>query len=432
MIRLNERKEPQHNIETEKFIDIDTLYLSLSQHTGTFSKSTVSLNQKVEESQLIAEASGYISSNLHSPVSGIIEKITYFNHPILKKNETIIIRNLNEPKKYSYINDVDRFSKEILLEKIKSAGTVGLGGAVFPTHVKLNPPKKIDTLIINGCECEPYLACDYRLMVEKSKEIFKGIEIVAKILEPKAIYLGIEENKLEAIKKFNLIISTKKFNLPNVEIKVLKSSYPQGGEKQLIYSITKRKVPIGKLPFDVGCVVFNVATVFAIFEAIYYNKPLIERIVTFAGKALKKPKNLWIKIGTTLRELFDKKVLEFCCEPTKIIFGGPMMGIAIDSLDYPILKGTGGVLFLTDKEIDLRDETNCIRCARCVDICPMGLLPLEFVKHIKENFYSELNEFYIMDCIECGCCAYNCPAKIPIVNYIKLGKQILKDLKNET
>ena len=321
------------------------------------------------------------------------------------------------------MHNLDKFNKKDILEIIRKAGIVGMGGASFPTVVKLNPPKPIDTLIINGCECEPYLACDYRLMVEQAEDIFRGVEIVCRLLNPKRVIFAIEDNKSEAIKKFNRLISTRKFLLPEPKVAILPTRYPQGGEKQLIYTLTRRRVPLGSIPFEVGCLVDNVGTIFAIYQAVYLKKPLIERVVTFAGDALVEPKNIRIKLGTTLRELFNAGVLKFKQEPAKIIYGGPMMGIALSSLDYPILKGTSGILFLSLSQVDIQEESNCIHCSRCVDSCPMRLLPLEFVKRVKHNEYGGLNDFYIKDCIECGVCSYVCPAKIPLVHYIKLGKK---------
>ncbi|MCM8826012.1 MAG: electron transport complex subunit RsxC [Candidatus Omnitrophica bacterium] len=422
MVKVEEYKLPQHNISSEKFFQPTRLYLPLAQHTGKPSQPLVRKGDYVEEAQLIASQDGLISTCLHSPSKGRVVDIDEFNHPVLKRAKAIIIECDNQPKNYSLRKDIDSLSKLELLDIIKKSGIVGMGGAAFPTYVKLLPPKSIDTLIINGCECEPYLASDYRLMVEKLEGIFKGIEIIYKILEPKTIFFCIEDNKPEAIKKLNLLINTKKFKLPFISLRVLKTFYPQGGEKQLIYSVTKRRVPSSKLPFDVGCLVHNVATCFAIYEAVYWDKPLIERLVSFVGDALVSPKNLWIKIGTSLKELKEKGIINFKFEPKKIICGGPMMGIALESLDYPVLKGSGGFLFLS-KEVDLKEELPCIRCARCVDACPMGLLPLEYAKRVKAGDYDKLQEFNIKDCIECGCCAYICPSNIPLVHYIKIGKR---------
>jgi len=421
MIKVEERKNPQHNLKTEKFLSPKKLYLSLRQHIGAPSKEIVKIKEKVEEAQVLAEPQARVSSYLSSPKKGEVVNIDYFNHPILGRDKMIVIRCDSEEKKYSERKDIAMIPKDELLRVIKEAGVVGMGGAGFPTYIKLQPPQKVDTLIINGCECEPYLAGDYRLMIENMEGIFKGIEIITKIIEPERIFFCVEDNKPEAIKKINSILALKKYNLASTQLVVLKSAYPQGGEKQLIYKVTKRKVPSGGLPLDVGCLVHNVATCFSIYEAVYFSKPLIERIVTFAGDALETPKNIWLKIGTLIPELFERGILKFKKEPKKVIFGGPMMGIALKNLDYPILKTTGGVLFLSD-EVDFEEESRCLHCARCVDVCPMGLVPLEFVKYVKNKEYARLNEIFIKDCIECGMCSFACPAKIPIVHYIKIGK----------
>lgn len=420
MIKIEDYKEPQHDLPTEKFLNPSKVYLPLSQHTGKPSTPAVKVGDMVEEGQVIATQTALICASIHSPCQGPILRIENYYHPNLKRAESIFIENSGVEKEYKLRKEIDNLVKDQLLEIVKNSGIVGLGGAAFPTHVKLTPPKKIDTLIINGCECEPYLACDYRLMVENTEEIFKGVEIISKIIEPKNVIFAVEDNKPDAIKNINLLINAHKY----IKLRVIKTNYPQGGEKQLIYAVTKRKVPGGKLPFDVGCLVHNVATIFAIYESVYWGKPLIERLVSFAGDALTTPKNIWVKIGTTLQELFDNKILQFKGEPKKIICGGPMMGVALDSLNYPILKGTGGFLFLNEPVSEL-EEQSCIRCARCVDACPMNLLPLEYPKRIKKEEYNSLNDFNINDCIECGCCAYECPAKIPLVHYIKIGKRYL-------
>lgn len=424
MIRLTENKEPQHNLSSGKFLNPSKLYLHLSQHTGTPAIPCVKKGDEVEEGEIIAKTNGLISTQLHAPMRGKVIDITNWYHPTLKRSPAIILQCQDQPKEYCRHEDnqIELLTKKEILEAVSDNGIVGMGGAAFPTHVKLNPPRKIDTLIINGCECEPYLACDYRLMVENLIEIFKGIKLISKLINPEKIVFAIEENKPEAIKKANLLISTKKFDLPPIESFTLKTAYPQGGEKQLIRSVTKKMVPPKKLPLDVGCLVHNVATCFAIYEAVYLNKPLVERLVSFCGDALKAPKNIWVKIGTTLKELVDKGILEFRNDPKKIICGGPMMGVALDSLDYPILKNAGGFLFLSRQCSNLK-ENPCLRCNRCVDTCPMNLLPLEYVKRVKKEDYRSLSELNITDCIECGCCTYGCPAKIPIVHYIKTGKK---------
>ncbi|MCM8830853.1 MAG: electron transport complex subunit RsxC [Candidatus Omnitrophica bacterium] len=418
-MKVEENKEPQHNLYSEKFLNPNILYLPLSQHTGKQSTPIIKVNDLVEEGETIATEDGYISARLHAPKKGKVIDIVDFAHPILKRAKAIVLECLDEEKKFEENKNVNTLSREELLECIKNSGIVGMGGAAFPTHVKLNPPKKIDTLIINGCECEPYLAADYRLMVENIEGIFLGINIISKILQPQKIIIAIEDNKKDAIKSINSIINLKK--IPNISLKVLKSSYPQGGEKQLIYTLTKRIVSLGKLPFDVGCLVQNVSTCFAIYQAVYYNKPLIERLVTFAGDALVSPKNIWVKIGTTLKELFDKKILEFKVEPKKIICGGPMMGIALDSLDYPILKATSGFLFL-NKPVGFLEEKPCIRCGECIRNCPMRLMPCLINLYTLNQSFKEAEKLGALDCIECGVCSFVCPAKRFLVQSIKIAK----------
>ena len=428
MIHVKEYKEPQHNLKSEKFFTPKKLYLPLSQHTGKPSLVCIKPGEIVEEGQKIAKEAGFISASLHAPTKGKILNIDIWHHPNLKKQECIIMQCEDEQKNYTPRKDIASLSKKEILEIIKDSGIVGMGGAAFPTQVKLNPPKPIDTLIINGCECEPYLAADYRLMVENLSQVFNGVEIICKLIEPKQVIFAVEQNKPDAIKGINRYINTKKVKLPNPKLIILKSTYPQGGEKQLIHSTSRRKVPPGKLPFDVGCLVHNVGTCFAIYDAIYLTKPLIERLVSFCGDALKEPKNIWVKIGTPLQALFDEKILQFKDEPKKIICGGPMMGLALDNLEYPILKGTGGFLFLKDLVEEII-ETPCLRCARCVDACPMNLLPLEYVKRVKKEEYKALLDFNIGACMDCGCCTYECPAKIPIGHYIKVGKDYVPNGK---
>jgi electron transport complex protein RnfC len=427
MLKIAEHKDPQHNLKTEKFLSAEKLYLPLSQHTGKPSKICVEKKEIVEKNQLIAKSDGFISTSLHAPAKGKILEIKKHFHPKFGKIESIILKtepdyNQASPLRHSFV--LEKTPNEDNLTAIAEAGVVGMGGAGFPTQVKLNPPKKIDTLIINGCECEPYLASDYRLMVENLEEIFRGIEVIYKLVKPKEIIFAVEENKEEAIKKINSFINTKKINTPKIKLKVLRSRYPQGGEKQLIYSLTKKKVSGQMLPFDVGCIVDNVATCFAIYEAVYLRQPLTRRIVTFCGDALVESKNLWLNIGTTLGELIDKKIIEFKEDPKKIIFGGPMMGDTIVDLSTPVLKTTSGILFL--KKLPEEEESACIRCGRCINYCPMDLMPLEYVKMVKNKKYENLEDYQIKDCIECGCCSYICPAQIPVLDYIKLGKEKIK------
>ncbi|MDD4955211.1 MAG: electron transport complex subunit RsxC [Candidatus Omnitrophica bacterium] len=422
MLKVTKSEEPKHNLPCEKFLTPRKLYLPLSQHTGKPSKICVNLQDTVERGQAIAVEDGFISSRLHAPEKAKIIDICEWYHPVLKKAKCIVMEPIEEQEhKFTPREKVNNLDKEALLKIITDNGIVGMGGAAFPTHVKLSPPKKIETLIINGCECEPYLNSDSRLMTEKLDEIFKGVEVICRIIEPKEVIFAVEDNKTEAIKKLHLVFSIKKYKLPNLTLKILKTAYPQGGEKQLIYFLKNRKVPAGGLPLDVGCLVHNVATCFAIYEAVYFDKPLIERLVTFAGDALAQPKNIWVKIGTPIYELFDKGILRFKNEPRKIICGGPMMGIALDNLNYPVLKGTGGFLFLSEN-YSLGEEGPCIRCGSCVRECPMSLMPT-LIDLAARNENWQLAAIYgSADCIECGICSYVCPTRRWLVQSIKQAK----------
>ncbi len=421
MITIAGHKEPQSLKPSDKFLTPKKLYLPLSQHTGNPAKLCVKASDLVEEGQLIAEADGHISSNLHAPASAKVVSIEHYNHPVLQRAETVILETTGSPKQYTPHLEVKSLKKDELLSRIAQAGIVGMGGAAFPTHVKLKPPKKIITLIINGCECEPYLACDHRLMLENLKQIFLGIEIICRIIEPSKVIFAIEENKADVVKQLNLYINTKKFNLPPLEAAILPHEYPQGSEKQLIYNTCGRKVPSGKLPLDVGCLVHNVGTCFAIYEAVYCSKPLIERLVSFCGEALVAPKNIWLKVGTSLRELFEQKILEFRKEPEKIICGGPMMGIALDSLDYPILKSSGGFVFLSG-DVSLGEEGPCIRCGSCIRECPVWLMPTLIDISSRNQRWDQTLAYGAKDCIECGVCSYVCPTNRRLLQSIKRAK----------
>ncbi|MBN2483214.1 MAG: electron transport complex subunit RsxC [Candidatus Omnitrophica bacterium] len=422
MIHVKEHKEPQHGRRCEKFVTPKKLYLPLSQHIGKPAELKVKLKDQVNAFDALAEYSALVSSRIHAPLGGVVTAIDNCPHPVLLRSLGVTLQCTGDSPQLTQREHIENLHKDELLGIIKDAGIVGMGGACFPTYLKLSPPQPVDTFLVNGCECEPYLACDYRLMEEETESILRGAELVARIIDPKQIYFCIEENKPAAIKKFNLALSMKKYRLPESRLVILKSQYPQGGERQLIHQVTRRAVPCGKLPFDVGCLVQNVATLCAIYEAVYFSKPLVERIVTFAGDCLREPKNLWVKIGTSIKELFDEKILEFDREPEKVIHGGPMMGISIENLDYPILKGTSGVLFFSKDEVAPLEGV-CIRCGRCVDACPMNLFPSEIIRRVKHKQFDRLDEVFLSDCIECGCCTYVCPAKIPLVHYIKEGKR---------
>jgi len=349
-------------------------------------------------------------------------------HPVLgKPQDAIVIEKtsdddweLLEPAK-SY----EEFSRDEIIERIKEAGIVGLGGATFPTHVKLNPPKdkKIDVLIINGAECEPYLTVDYRLMLEMSEKIIRGIRALMKALGVEKAIIGIEDNKPKAIRRM------KEAAGDGIEVRVLKTKYPQGAEKQLIYALTKRIVPSGGLPMDVGVVVQNVGTAFAVYEAIELGKPLIERAVTVTGEGVKKPINIIARIGTLASELIELAGGMDEANVDRVVFGGPMMGIAVPKIDIPVMKGTSGITVMTKEVVGEKESFPCIRCGGCVKACPMYLQPFQLYLYSSNRLYDRAVDEGLMDCMECGSCSYVCPANIDLVKSFKLAKKVYRALK---
>jgi electron transport complex protein RnfC len=400
--------------------------LPLSQHTGSPAEPIVKAGEPVKACFEIAKATGFVSSPIHASISGKITKICNSTTPVSNRALSIFIESQGDEDrdfKAKERRDPNGLSAEELISIIRDAGIVGLGGAAFPTHVKLSPPKNkpIDTVILNGAECEPYLTCDQRLMIENPTEILKGLEIILKILNAKNAYIAIEDNKQPAIYAMEKALRSTQYAVRCTQISVLRTKYPQGAEKQIIRSILNRTVPAGGLPMDVGCVVQNVQTAYAIYEAVYSGKPLIERAVTLTGSCLKEPVNIRVRIGTTLKDLIDF-IGGFKKEPKKIIMGGPMMGLAQYTMDVPIVKGTSGVLFLSEDEALHTEESVCIRCGKCIEACPMQLAPTTLMYRVKREFFGEAKDLGIASCFECGACAYECPAKIPLLDYMKYGK----------
>lgn len=404
----------------------------LGQNLGAPSKPVVKKGDMVKVGQLLAEAGGFISTNIHSPVSGKVFKIDNAIDGSGYKTPAIII-NVDGDEwdggidvSTKIVGEITLGSKEII-EKIKNAGVVGMGGATFPTYVKLMPPpgKTAEYLIINGVECEPYLTADHRLMLEKGREIVIGTRIMMKALNVSKAFIGIENNKPDAIEHMRELVKP----YDGIEIQTLKVQYPQGGEKQLIKASVNREVPSGKLPIEVGCVVQNVGTAFAVYEAVQKNKPLFERVVTVTGKAVKKPSNFLTRIGTPISQLIEA-AKGLPDNTGKIIGGGPMMGKAMSSLDVPVVKGSSGVLLMKKEESLRKTENPCIRCSKCTYVCPMGLEPFLLSKAAKLGNFEMAENESIMDCIECGSCQYGCPAGIPLLDYLRLGKlkvgQIMK------
>jgi len=425
-----EKKEETENKSIVNFPEPELVAVFLSQHTGRRAEPLVGLGDKVRVGQKIGEAAGFISAPIHSSVSGKVISLEGRVHPASQRKDlAIIIENNGENQLDSSIQPSRNFedlTKEALLEIIREKGLVGLGGAMFPTHVKLSSPKPVDTLIINGCECEPYLSSDNRVMVEYPQEIFTGIRIAEKILGINKIFIGIEDNKVEAMKKL-----TNSSNRPsNVEIVSLKTKYPQGAEKMLIKKILDRQVPEKGLPLDVGVVVLNVSTIFAIYQAVVKGVPLIERVVTLCGENLSEPGNYLVKIGTLLKDIvhycFAGREGEYS-EKYELKMGGPIMGISQLSLDTSVIKGTTGFTILRKYPVEVSLERDCIKCGRCVEACPMELYPLYYAFYGKRGEWAKAVEYKVENCIECGCCEYICSSKISLLSFIKKERQYARN-----
>lgn len=400
--------------------------LPLSQHTGSPAEPVVKPGDTVSVGSQIARATGFVSSPIHASISGKVARIHHSPAPASGRVPSIFIESQggeDQEFRVKERNDVYSLSAEEIISIVSSSGIVGLGGAAFPTHVKLSPPKnkKIDTIILNGAECEPYLTCDHRIMMESSAEILKGLEVILRALDVKNAYIAIEDNKLPAIYAMEKAIRNAQYALRNTRLAVLRTKYPQGAEKQIIKAILNRNVPAGGLPMDVGCIVQNVGTVYAVYEAVYLSKPLIERAVTLTGPCLNEPVNIRVRVGTLVSDLVEA-IGGFKTQPRKIVMGGPMMGIAQYTMDVPIVKGTSGILFLSEEELLRDEESVCIRCGKCIEVCPMGLVPTTLMYRVKKDLFAEAKGLGIMNCYECGSCAYSCPAKIPLLDYMKFGK----------
>lgn len=407
------------------------VYVPIAQHIGIPSEIIVERKEKVEIGQVIAKSSGFVSSNIHAPVAGTVTKLDMIVDSSGYKKQCIVIRTdqKNEANfetiNYPLKKEIHMEPKDIL-EHISASGIVGLGGATFPSHVKLDlkNDNKVDCLIINGVECEPYLTADHRLMLEKADEIVVGIQILMRALHIDSAVVGIENNKKDAIKVLKLAAMSD----PRIKIAALKVKYPQGSEKQLIKSILNREVPKGGLPMDVGVIVHNVGTIFAIYQSVQYNLPLIERVVTVTGKKVEEASNFWVKIGTPIKDLVQEA--GGLPEGTrKIINGGPMMGKAIKNTDVPVTKGTSGILIISQEEASRQESKNCIRCSNCVFVCPMGLEPHLLMTLSEKGLYERAASEDIMTCIECGSCSYVCPSHRPLLDYIRFGKNIVKKLE---
>ncbi len=397
--------------------------IPLQQHLGAPAEPLCKAGDSVRIGDKIGEAKGFVSVPCHASVSGTVKAVEPRLHPLGGKVLAVVIENDGKAEiAPSVTPDPDYMARPVeeLRARIREAGIAGMGGAAFPTHVKLSPPanKPIDTLIINGAECEPYLTADHRLMLEHPDEILAGVQVIQRILGCRRVVIAIEDNKPDAIIRMRKAVA--EGGLP-YEVLRFRAKYPQGAEKQLIKAATGREVPRGGLPMDVGCLVHNVGTAKAIYEAVALRKPLVERVVTVTGRGVRNPKNLRVPIGTLFSHLFAH------CgglseDAGKIIMGGPMMGIAQFSEEVPVIKGTSGVVVLARAESRLAEAEVCIGCARCVDACPMKLVPTHIQTLVRHGRFAEAKAYGLLDCIECGCCGFVCPARIPFVHLMKYGK----------
>lgn len=417
-------KDNKEHTCMKEIVDLEQpefLIFPLSQHIGAPCEPIVKKGDRVYRGTKIADSTAFVSAPIHSSVSGTVTAIEPRPVPNGQMVNSIIIQN-------DFTDELDPSVKPIDYKSVKpddipglvrEAGVVGMGGATFPTHVKLSPApdKKIDTVIVNGAECEPYLSSDHRVMLETPEELILGLKVILYRFGITNGHIAIEENKPDAIALLEGQCARE-----GITVDTLKKKYPQGGEKQLIYAVTKRKVPLGGLPADVGVVVVNVDTCTAIARRFMYGLPLTRRIVTLVGGAIADPRNYRVRIGTPV-DFIIEKAGGFVEEPKKVIMGGPMMGQAQFRLDVPIIKGSSAILCLTEKEAELPEEEPCIRCGRCVEHCPMGLMPLYISQFSRREDYESCEKYNITACIECGCCSFECPAKRHLVQDIRRGKQ---------
>ena len=404
----------------------DRVILPMQQHIGAPCTPVVKVGDTVSVGQLVGDSDKFVSAPIHATVSGTVKAVgdVKLANGIITKGVTI--ESDGEMRLYEGIKPPTVTNREELLKAVRASGLVGLGGAGFPTHVKLNYPedKNVDTLIVNAAECEPFITVDYRECIENSRNVINGVFTLKKYLGFSQVIIAVEDNKPKAIEIFRKLIDEK--NDTSIKIMALRSRYPQGAEKMMVLSATGRRVPPGKLPADVGCVVMNVASVAFIERYLETGKPLISRSITVDGSAIKEPKNLRVPIGINIQEVID-----YCGgfkeEPRKIICGGPMMGIAVCGTDAPVCKQNNAVLAFADRKDAVKLERDCIRCGRCVEVCPMSLMPTLIERFAKVRDKDGLERSFVSVCMECGSCAYACPSGRPLVQYMRLAKQVLRE-----
>jgi len=421
--------------------EVKQVAVMLSQHIGAPCRPLIRRADAVQAGQKIGDCDAFVSAPVHSPINGKVKEIALRSHAVLGRALAIVIDALPyNPTKQSNFKlnddfDVRNYSIEQICEAVRGAGIVGMGGAGFPTRVKIEPNPRLpkEALIINGCECEPYITCDYRVMLERTSQVIAGIQLARKASGCSKVFIGIEDNKPQAIEIMNEALSNSG-DSDNIRVVPVKTKYPQGGERQLIKAILKKSVPTGGIPPMIGVVVLNIATVAAIAEAVISGSPLTRRVVTVTGEAITRPGNYYVPIGTSVEDLieFCGGVTELCA---KVLLGGPMMGIAIADLETPITKTTNAVTVLTKEQIGsakfARRQTPCIRCGRCLQACPENLNPTRIAHAVKNNLLDVAERYYIGACIECGCCSYVCPANIEVTGYIKTGKIFLARQKQK-
>jgi electron transport complex protein RnfC len=411
----------------------ESVAIPVNQHIGAPAAIIVNKGDSVKTGQLIATSKGFVSANIHSSVSGKVNKIDTIADSTGYKNTAVFIDVVGD-EWVDTIDQSDEIKKEILLSseeiinKCLESGIVGMGGATFPSHVKLSVPsgKKCEILIINGVECEPYLTSDHRLMIERGEEVLTGVSILMKALKVEKAMIGIENNKTDAISHLTKLAE----RFEGITVHPLRIKYPQGAEKQLIKALIGREVPSGHLPLDVGTVVHNIATAFAVYEAVQKNKPLFERVVTITGTSLKNPGNFVVRTGTTIDKLIEAAG-GLPDDTGKIINGGPMMGKAVNNTGVPVVKGTSGIILFPLKESARETIKPCIRCAKCVSVCALGLQPYLLMSLSEKSMFERAESEKITDCMECGCCSYTCPADRPLLDYIRLGKSAVIRMARE-
>ena len=404
------------------------VFIPLSQHIGAPNQPLVKAGDRVELGQKIGSSEAFVSAPVHSSVAGTVKEISEVTGFTGAKVKCVVITpDADQPafeKKPG--KDPGSFTDEELRSIAREAGLVGMGGAAFPTHVKLTPPadKPVDTVIINAVECEPYLTCDHRIMLERPSDLVQGLKLLLRAVNARKGIIGIEANKMDAVDVMRSAIAGE----PDLSVEVMEVKYPEGAEKMLIFALTGRKIPPGKLPSEVGCLVQNVGTAIALFEAAAWGKPLYERVVTVTGQGIKEPANLLVRVGTPVHVIM-KACGGYDNSPARVVVGGPMTGWAQEELFAPVVKSTSGVVVLTADMVDAGVEEECVRCGKCVDVCPMFLMPNFIVQAARKNQWDRTEMWGALDCFECGCCTFTCPAYIPHVEYVRKAKAEIAALK---